>query len=440
MIPLLSASRPRIARLLFLLSCVASPALASPADPPALSQPLTLEQCLQLAAQAPPVALSQQAQRLEGTALVAQARALPNPTVTYVAQDLGLHGAAGPLLLHQATIGFPPLLALLQIQASRAARAGQQQSLAAAQVDLLQLRSAVGQAFYDLLLLEKLVAVEQEAVVLAGQLVRDAEVRKQSGDTGGLDVLRAQAEALDVQRGAQAVVHQRTLAQLAFSTLLGAAIPSLVQLREEPDVGFEQLPPPLRAVLDPVSPHDLAGQLAALVQLALASRPELRQYTAAHQQLEALAHWEHLRALPLVDLHISAGVRSSSVGTGAVLSLVGSLPLFDWRTGLRDRLHAQALQAHVHSLQAAQRISLEVQTSYRDWNLARQLHAQHALPARDLRTRLLAITRKQFTEGLVVLSDVVQAHRELLAAQRARCHIERDAWVARWRLLVATSL
>lgn len=413
---------------------------SAPADPEVrttLSQPLSLSQCVQLAEQSEPVLLSQRAQIQEAAALVEQARTLPNPSLSYVAQDLGLQGPSGPQLLHQAMVGVAPFAALLRIQEVRAASAGRNQAVAAAQAELQQLRAAVGRAFYELLLLEKLHLVEQEAVALATELVAETQTQKQHGEASGLEVLRAQAEQLDAQRGAEWSAHQRELAQRAFSILLGAATPQPIQILAEDPATAAQLPPRLQQVLAQVPGSDVDASTAALVRAALIHQPALLQHQAAQRQATELARLSTLRTLPLSDLQVAGGVRVAALGVGGVVALTGMLPLLDWNVGPRHRAQAQGLRAQARELAVQRQLALEVESSYRDFLQAHKLRVQRVQPLCELRTRVLAAVRKQFAEGVVSLLEVVSAQRDLLAVQRVLYQLERDALVARWRLAVA---
>ena len=75
--------------------------------------------------------LLQKAQKLGAAALVEQARTLPNPIVSYVAQDVGLQGSKWTAASASGHRGIFAPLALLRIWETRAAFAGQQQTSAA---------------------------------------------------------------------------------------------------------------------------------------------------------------------------------------------------------------------------------------------------------------------------------------------------------------------
>lgn len=430
------------------------PAEADPARQAFPSEPLSLAQCVQLAEHNDPFVWSQRAQLLEAAADLQQARTLPNPSFAYTAQDFGLAGATGSLLLHQAMIGFAPFAALLRIQESRAACAARGRVFSITASERRQLRDAVGRAFYELLLLQRLHDIEGQAVRLAEALLATTEAQKQAGDASGLDLLRARAELADAQRSERTLQQRRIAAELAFSILLGADSPRRVSLIA--DAGeLDRLPPSL--VPEPAAAHPSLGetpaahhdapappaitdgQIAAWVQQARRQRPELQQVAAEQVQAAELARLATLRALPLADLQVAGGIRSSVAGVGGVVAVTGSLPLLDWNPGPRGRAQAGVLRASARQLDLSRQIALEVESSARDYFTLRDLRTQQVLPLTALRQQALARVQRQFAEGLVSSLDVVMASRDLLLAQRTLAGLERDILTARWRLAASVA-
>ena len=400
-------------------------------------RPLTLAECVRLAEASEPVVLLQKAQKLGAAALVEQAKTLPNPTVSYVAQDVGLQGANGPLLLHQATVGFSPLVALLRIQETRVACAGQQQTSAAIEVDRQKLRDAVGRAYYELLMQDKVWRVEQESARFADQLVIESQTRKRLGDASGLSVLRAEAEREDAARQVADREHALAVAKLAFSLLLGVLPPQTLALQEESPEALVALPERIAEVLRRGGAEDVETQRQVLQKLAESKRPELAQALAEKHQAELLSQLATLRAMPLSDVQVSVGIRSSQIGIGGVVTLAGSLPISDWNQGARHRALAQGVRAQARLAEVRQQVWLEVESSLRDFYHARMQRSQHVLPLVERRRLALVTTRRLFAEGFASFSEVVLASRDLLTAQRTLYQIERDALIARWRLAVS---
>ena len=414
-------------------------ALAASAPMDSAEESLSVFDCVRRAESSDPVALSVRAQRLGAQAVVEQARALPNPSVSYLAQDLGLQGSTGPLLLQQVTAGFSPFAALLRVQESRAACASQRQTQAAIAVDLLRLRETVGRAFYELQLLEKLWRLEQDSVRLSEQLVAESQTRKRHGDASGLDVLRAESEREESARLAEHSAHTLAMAQRAFALLIGESSPKPLLLAQEDPSWLTQLPIPIADALSQVQKDDVSAQCAVLLELALSKRPERAWALEELHQSEVLSTLATLRALPLSDIQVSGGIRSSMAGVGGIVAITGSLPILDWNQGLRHRAQAQGVRAQARLAEVRQQIQIEVESSLRDFYHVRALRLQRAQPLHERRARALDLTRKLFAEGLASFGDVVMASRDLFSARRTLLQLERDALVARWRLAVAVA-
>ena len=403
-----------------------------------LAVPLSLEACVKLAQQSTPQQLAERARLLDADGQLKQARTLANPTLSYVAQDLGLQNQGGPLLLHQAQLGFSPLLALLRVQESQAASAGRQRTIAANQDDQRQLKRAVGRAFYDLLLAQQVAAIDAQAVQVAAALLERNSRRQNIGELGALEVLRARAEELEAQRSAQLSARQHLQLQLAFSLLLGAATPQRVRLLDE-DVDIASQPPlGLPAELQAALAAEHADASRLLLQRAQNRRPDLQQASAELKQAEELQHLAALRTIPFVDLQLTGGVRVSTAGVGGLVGISAPLPLLDFNQGPRLRAQAQVLAARAAYVRVDRQVRLEIESSYVDWQQTRHSLQQFAQPVVDARAQIVRATQQQLIEGVASVLDVILAQRELLAAQKVRAQVIHDAQVARWQLAVAT--
>ena len=403
-----------------------------------LAVPLSLEACVKLAQQSTPQQLAERARLLDADGQLKQARTLANPTLSYVAQDLGLQNQGGPLLLHQAQLGFSPLLALLRVQESQAASAGRQRTIAANQDDQRQLKRAVGRAFYDLLLAQQVAAIDAQAVQVAAALLEQNSRRQNNGELGALEVLRARAEELEAQRSAQLSARQHLQLQLAFSLLLGAATPQRVRLLDE-DVDIASQPPlGLPAELQAALAAEHADASRLLLQRAQNRRPDLQQASAELKQAEELQHLAALRTIPFVDLQLTGGVRVSTAGVGGLVGISAPLPLLDFNQGPRLRAQAQVLAARAAYVRVDRQVRLEIESSYVDWQQTRHALQHFAQPVVDARAQIVRANQQQLIEGVASVLDVILAQRELLAAQKVRAQVIHDAQVARWQLAVAT--
>lgn len=397
------------------------------AAPEALRRPLTLEDCLRLAEAAAPTAAGFRARLLQAQADVTTARTWPNPLAAYTAQDLGDPART----LHQQTLSYPLLFAYTRTAQLAAARAGQARTEAAVDADRRLLRIEVGRAYYDLLLLEALLRVEEEAVGLSVGAAALAAQRKALGDTSALDVDRARAEEMEARRALELAERRRDVERLAFSITLGAERPVPVTLA-------------------PGWPGDLPGDLAlpgaalqeqvdGLVARALVARPDLRQAQAEVRQARAGLSLERLRAVPLQDLLLSGGLREAQDQITGVVSLSLPLPVFDFNQGPRRRAAATLLGLEAEQERVRRRIALEVESALVAFAGARRAREEIARPLLSSREQVMQRTRGLFVAGEVGFLDLLGAQRDLLGARRALVQAERDVAVERWRLLQAAS-
>lgn len=390
------------------------------------AEPLSLEQCLERALQDPPTEQNLSVRVRAAEALLTKARTVPNPVISYTAQDIGLKTPAGSALLHQLTLSLPILAAYLRTQEARVARAAMDQASAQVDEDRRQIRLLVGRAYYDARMSTRLAALEEQAVAVAVELVAQTRRRVHHGDTGAYDVGRVQAEELDARRTAEQAARRRDLDLLTLSVLLGAATPFLVSLRDnDPE-------PPVS--LGPS--QELSNSYAGL-DTARAARPDLRAARAQLQRATEQQRLETRRAFPLADLQLVGGVRLTETGVGGLIAFSVPLPLFDHNAGPRAAAAAQAASARAGLAIAERQLALDLATAERELHGARDALIRFVRPLVNLRGSTLTGARRLFAEGMATLLDVVTAQRDLLAAQRALAQAERDASLAAFRLRIA---
>ncbi|MFO0579746.1 MAG: TolC family protein [Polyangia bacterium] len=388
-------------------------------------EPLTLGRCVELALQDGLTVQALRARVQAAEAAVTTAQTPPNPVFTYTAQDLGLVTPSGLALLHQQALSLPILAAYTRQKEAQVVRAALAQVSASAAEERRQLRRAVGRAYLDAVLAERLAELDARAERLAAELIGQATRRMQHGEAGAIEITRAHAEALDVQRSAQGSRRRSEQARLALSTWLGAELPFLVRLAVAPTspvVPVVQEAAPSEAAQDPQDPSARADLVAAQAAVARAAR-----------QVELEAR----RQLPLADLQLVAGARESAAGVGGLLALSVPVPLWDHNRGPLRLARAQLEGARAEHALRTRQVALELASTERERQGTRDVLDQLARPLVPLREQALRAAQRQFAEGLVPLLEVITAQRDLLQAERALAQAERDAAVAEWELRIA---
>lgn len=411
----------RVAFMLALLGA-SGVAGADSALPPWAEEPLSITRCAELALRDAPTQQLLGARIRAAEAAVKLARTIPNPVISYTAQDLGLITPGGPALLHQQTLSFPILFAYTHTKEAQVAQTALVQTAATIAEERRQLRRAVGRAYLDAVLAARLLAVEERAAQLAAELVAQAERRVQHGDAGPIEITRARAEELAAQRGVEQSLRRSDLARLSLSLLLGAERPFVVRLSDAPLVPEQIANPPT------AQEHTSA---------AWNNRPDLRAARAALERAQLQLQLETRRQIPLADLQLVAGARESAAGTGGLLALSLPVPLFDHNAGPRLAAQAQVDAARAALVLRERQIAHEIASAEREWQGARDALIRLARPLVLLREQAQHAAQRQFAEGILSLLDAITAQRDRLAAERALVQAERDAATAAWELRIA---
>lgn len=422
------------------LALFSSRAAAEAVEPRALTSPLTLLDCVRLAESNAPTAAVRQGRVRVDAGQLSQARTWPNPIYTYTAQDLALQSADGvPALLQQHTLTLSPFFAYARAQEARVASRQLERAQAASEDERRLQRLLTGRAYYDVLLAGRLAAIEEQAVAVARELVVGTGLRVARGDIGQLEVTRAQAEALEVERAAALWVRRSAQSQLALSVMLGAATPQSVALIEDWSAAATLLPPRVRDLVE--QPTQISDRdRRELHSLALQHRPDLRQAVAEQRQAEEGRRLEQRRTLPLADVQLALAARITPLGVGALVSASTPIPLFDWNQGPRLRAAAQVEIGQALPIRAERQIRLEVDSALLEAQQHSQALTRSLRPVTAAREVVLAAVRRQFQAGTVALPDVIAAHRELLAARRSEAQGTYDAALALWQLALVLAV
>jgi cobalt-zinc-cadmium efflux system outer membrane protein len=259
---------------------------------------------------------------------------------------------------------------------------------------------------------ERETLVGRDAALLA-EIRLIAEAQLLAGAISELEAARVEADALTAVARHQDAMRQSTAAKYRFLRLLGLPDDREVALHPEGT-------PPAVELLE----------LAALVDLALASRPDLRAAELAVEAAGATAHWERQQIydfMALVDIDEPVG---EDLATGPGLEI--ALPIFDRNQGGRLRATARIEQTSLRYLETARAVVLDVRENH-----AAYLAAFDAAEVwrRDIVPRLeTAMEDTERARGLGSVSDlaVLQAEQHVLAARVAGAE-------ARMELMRATS-
>jgi outer membrane protein TolC len=364
---------------------------AQAAEPP----PLSLTQLLLELAQRSPELASRRAEVHAAKERPAQARSFEDPTLTTELWQVPTGLQQLPLMFTlRQPIPWPGKLA------ARAAALQPELARAQAEVDATArtLRLEATRAYYDYWLAIRTEEVLTENRRLLDSIVLSVDARYRVGRAELAELLKAQEESAGLDTRLVDVERERELAVAAMNTLL-ARPPA------EP-LGQPSTPPEVHPLPD----------VAALMEQALAERPELRAVSAMLAQAQARVRAAAVERAP--DLAVFASYMAMLRGGGDSTFTVGvqtSLPTFSLQRSRAAGREAQAqvLAAQAELLQAQARVRGEVQQASLRLETAQRhirLHGQTLLP---LSQRSVQAAQAAYQSGrvqLVLLLDTVRAH------------------------------
>jgi cobalt-zinc-cadmium efflux system outer membrane protein len=393
--------------------------------PPAFdpSQPLTVEDCVKVALASSLTARSFEA-RIKAAHGAAEAAATwPNPMVEWNVEDLGTVLNRERQLVQQELVHYPLFFWWTKGLEADVARADEARAAASVEDDRRLLRLEIGRAYYELLATDESVKNYTEAVQIATRLAEATQKRLALGDASRLDASRARAEALDARRDLAKAVRDRTVDGISFALALGAERPVPVTLA----TGW---------------PGELPAEVAtasteSLVARALENRPDVRESEATALKATKALSLEERKTIPLAEWQVAGGASQGPEGYGAIFNLQATLPVFDWNGGNKTRARAELESALVDLAKTRRAVGFEVESALVAFSHSRETLEQFARPIRDAREEDLEASRKLFAAGEVSYVDLLQAQRDAVAARRALVDAEKDAALARHRLLIA---
>ncbi|HNV04436.1 MAG TPA: TolC family protein [Vicinamibacterales bacterium] len=364
------------------------------------SPPLTLDDCLRLAAAEHPL-LKAAGHRIEAArARVEQAKALPQPTIVY---DSDLQ----PRPFHfvdsgESYLGITQSLGFPGHRKTRADIARREQDTAAADADGVRIVLAynVRRAFFGLLRAEeRLRHLEQDRDLVAGFL-KTAETRLAAGDTARVEVVRARVEAAQAATEVQGAAAAVRLARAALNVEMGRPQGEPIAV-----TGDLRVPP-------------LTESLEDLQQRALVTRPEIRRLGHALDAELLRAKQARQDRWPGFELGVSSHRVDGARRTWDV-TVALPVPLFYGQAAKGPVAEAQANVLAIRRELEHQRhaIGLEVEAAFVEAQLARdqiRLYEEQILAEAEEAHGMLLFS---FEQGEIGGFELIASRRTLVAAR-----------------------
>jgi cobalt-zinc-cadmium efflux system outer membrane protein len=403
-------SPPRIRKLLtgpaVLLLSLAIAASALPAM--AQAAPLTLERALQSAfAHNPSLAAAQwEIGVAEGDRQ--QAGLIPNPQVSWEAEDTRRRSRTTTLMLSQP----------LELGGKRGARievAERAQDAASIELERRrnELRADVFQAFYNSTIAQQRLLLTEQSLQLAERGLRVAKGRINAGKAAPVEAMRAQVQLSQVRLELRRAERDQATAYQQLAQVTGA-----------PQATFTRVEEPTTALPAIASPQTLLDRLPTTAELRLA-RLQINQKEAS-LGLE--------KALRIPDLTVSIGSQYSETDRERVNLLGVSMPIPLFNRNQGNVLAAARRTDQARDLRNASELRLrsEVQSGLEQWATANtEVNAfnQVILPAAQ---SAVDTATRGFEMGKFNFLDVLDAQRTLFEARSQYLQAvadSTDAWV-----------
>jgi cobalt-zinc-cadmium efflux system outer membrane protein len=321
---------------------------------------------------------------------------IPNPAVFVSRESSG--GTVDQFVTAEQTLPVSGRLGLLR----RAGGAAIDASRSQIRWELLQLRSELRAAFYDVLAGQRRVAAVETGVNNLKEVVRILGERERAGEGSGYDTLRSDRELADLESELVNVRASLTQARAQLAAFLGKDATSDA-LTVTGDFAY---PEPLPA-------------LDQVLQRALQNRGDLvaQQHQATRFDFERRAA-ERLR---IPEPAIAAGLKKTTTAlftdNGYVASVTVPLPLFNRGQADAARARAQRERVEAQGLALKQQIEAEVKASYAVYQMRAQLASEYTHGLGTKGAELSRIAQLSYEEGERGILELLDANQVALASQ-----------------------
>jgi len=242
-----------------------------------------------------------------------------------------------------------------------------------------------------------LLATESLAVI--NEIATISERQFQAGQTSRLESTRTQTDRLRAIALQQEAVRDLAVTESRLLGLLGLTEPVTLISMDQDEQSEATMP-----------------MLESLLEIAMASRPDLRAAEIAVESAAESADWERQAIYEFVALLDYGQVRGQS-GADTGPGFEFALPLFDRNQGGRQRAEARIEEAAFRYLAAQQRVSLQVGESYAIYLAALEAtNAWQSGVVPELETTVEQ-TQQAFDLGSVSQFTVLLARQQLLEAR-----------------------
>lgn len=331
-----------------------------------------------------------------------QVRRLPNPTISILAEDIGvskLGDATQSMIQPQTTLQLSQLIELPAKRIARNRVAGLGRDLAgwdyeAARINLF---TQVTQAFVEVLVAQELVSLTAQGTQIAAQVQQSVAARVTAGNVSPIEATRTDVALASARIEVDRAMQRLAVARLQLAARWGATAAQFAGAKG--DLGTVSAPPSL-------------AELTA----RLKESPDLARWAVEVSQRRAALSLESARRIP--DVTLIAGQRTfTDLKSDAYLvgaSLV--LPLFDRNQGGTAEAKSRLNKAYEEQRAAESRVAVALTAAYGALSGAyREVVALRETIVPGARETFDAIS-EGYRLGRFSLLDVLDAQRTLNVA------------------------
>lgn len=328
-------------------------ALAVIAAPIANAAPLTLDEALRLTAAHSPSLAGAEAQERGAQAALNTALAYPNPELE-VASGVSRPRQIGGTSGRNELLGLSQQFELPSLRAARrqGAEAGIVSGAAALGDARLNLRTAVKQAFYDVLRRQEEAGLAAENHALLLQIRNRVKIKVEVGESPRYELVKSEAEALAAESAARSAELRVTQARDRLRALIGAPLAESFEVAAEPALAAD-LP-----------------ELDELRRDLLAHQPLLKVAEAETRRAQARLEQERASRLPQPTIKLSTE-RDPDMSQWRV-GVVLPLPLWNRREGPIGEAVAGMHRAEAEARQIHLGLLAELDQAYSRYQIAKR--------------------------------------------------------------------
>jgi cobalt-zinc-cadmium efflux system outer membrane protein len=372
---------------------------------------LTLDDVLAAALRANPDLRTARARADSARAEVRVARSYQNPSLSVAPQSPYQYGISAPLDLGPQ-----------RVYRVRAARAG----AGASDFDLRdaerQLRFAVRQGFFDVLLSDSLRAIARDSRDLFRDLLAADSARVRAGDAPARNLAKSELELAKADAALLQAVASARAARLVLQALMGVP---------RPDTAFD--------IYGSLAVRPIPALDAGLPDSAISTRADVEAARARMLSSEESRRYATAELVPVPDLTL-VQQRGTPFPNGQyyALGLSAQLPVWNWFSGERSRAAASVEQSRIAEektqLAARTEAVIALDQYHAAAELARRLDAGLLARARAA----LDDSRYAYRAGAISYVDLLDAVRTYGEVRADAANAAHDYWVGAYAVMRAT--